>query len=533
MAEFSSVDTLFASATTPIKLTAFMTPKTLPEQLKEAPEKLKKVTDELVKEAKGKLVYKLVEPKIASLSETSDERAATEAEAEAQDILTRYGFRPVQLGLADRPFYFYLVVEREGGRPAPVLLPKEASEAAYRTAITDVLKRGAPGFRRVVGLWTPPAGPPMGGGMEGMPQQQMPPAQAFQQLRKTLDETYEVRSVALDARLPEDMGVVLLAGPSNLDAKALENLDQFVMRGGSLIVLSGGSRLVADPFRGGLRVEKVTSGLDALLEKWGIKLAPETVMDDKNESFMLPQQRDLGNGLAMEEYVKKPSVVLVRVGSNQLSSSAITSGVRGAVVPFASPVSADEKVGEDAHKVDVLLRSSDGSWLSKSPEVPNWEAHPEGGAPGPGKDDELRGRPLAVTVAGRFASGVAKPAGKSAGSAAQQQLVERSPDGTRIAVFGSSTFVSDLFFKLRLNSDLVVSNVQLVHNAIDWALSDTDLLAIRARNPAARAITLEEGSRNTWILINFLIAFFALAAVVVLAWVRRSAVTPIISAKEV
>jgi hypothetical protein len=89
-----------------------------------------------------------------------------------------------------------------------------------------------------------------------------------------------------------------------------------------------------------------------------------------------------------------------------------------------------------------------------------------------------------------------------------------------------------MLFAQRLNSDLVASNIQLVHNAVDWALSDTDLLAIRARTPAARAITLEEDKRGTWIFINFVIAFLALGAVVGVAWFRRYAVTPYITGKE-
>ena len=39
---------------------------------------------------------------------------------------------------------------------------------------TESLKRAAPGFTRVVGLWSPPAPPPMPA-MQGMPPQNMPP----------------------------------------------------------------------------------------------------------------------------------------------------------------------------------------------------------------------------------------------------------------------------------------------------------------------------------------------------------------------
>ncbi|HWU90103.1 MAG TPA: Gldg family protein, partial [Kofleriaceae bacterium] len=60
VSDFSSLDALYASLPGQIKLTAYLTPKTLPERWKDAPEKLKKVTDKLVKDAKGKLAFTTV-----------------------------------------------------------------------------------------------------------------------------------------------------------------------------------------------------------------------------------------------------------------------------------------------------------------------------------------------------------------------------------------------------------------------------------------------------------------------------------------
>jgi ABC-2 type transport system permease protein len=533
IANFSSLDSLFAAAREPIRLTAYITPKTLPDQLKEAPDKLKKVTDELVKEAKGKFVYTVVEPRIAGQPTSPQERAA--AEAEAMEFRRKHGARPIQLLGSDQIFYFYLVLEA-GKRMEVISPPKDVGEAAFKEAITDALKRGAPGFRKVVGLWIPPTPPPMF--LEGMPQQQqrVPPPQTFQRLQKALSESYEVKNVALDARVPDEIEVLVIAGASNLDQKAAESVDQFVMRGGSLVLLSGAHRLALEPFRRGPKVDKVVTGLEPVLDKWGIKIGGEAVLDEKNESFLIEQERDLGGGLVTVEYANKPYSLLVRVAADQLAASVITGGLPGTVMAFASPVSAEEKVGDDEHTVEVLLKSSDKAWLSKTPELPDWGKHPEGGVPGPAAGDEQRSQPLAVAVTGGFTSNFARPAGKGSGSAAQaqaqQQLLEHSPPGTRIAVFGSSTFVSDMLFAQRLNSDLVVSNIQLVQNAIDWAVSDTDLLKIRARTPAARAITVEPDARDNWRNANLVIAFLLLAGVVGLAWFRRRAVQPYTASKE-
>ena len=52
--------------------------------------------------------------------------------------------------------------------------------------------------------------------------------------------------------------MLIVAGPANLDDQAQRAIDQFVMRGGSLIVLAGRYRL--DPEARELKVEKITTG---------------------------------------------------------------------------------------------------------------------------------------------------------------------------------------------------------------------------------------------------------------------------------
>jgi ABC-2 type transport system permease protein len=363
----------------------------------------------------------------------------------------------------------------------------------------------------------------------------VPPPQTFEVLQEALAAGYEVKPVGLDARVPDDVQVLVLCGPSGLDAKAAEHVDQFVMRGGALVVLGGRFRLAPSPQ--GLGLEKVTTGLEAVLDKWGIKISEELVLDTKSEAFIGQRRRQLPDGSFTREIQQSPYAMLVKITGNQLGTSVIASGLPGSVMSWASPVSAEAKVGEDEHRVDVLLRSSDEAWTTKSTEAnPDWDKYPEGGLPGPTAEDSRSAQTLAVAVVGAFASGVAqKGAGAGAGSPEQPRLLERSPASTRVVVFGSSSFASDDVVRLaqQFHWDLVVSNIQLVQNAVDWALADTDLLAIRGRTTAARAITVEPDARNGWRTKNLVIAFLALAAVVGLAWFRRRAVKPLVTAKEV
>jgi ABC-2 type transport system permease protein len=520
VAEFSSIDQLFASTSGKAQLTAYVTPATLPENLKDAPAKLKKAVDELSKQAGGKLVFTTVEPT---------------TEAVQRELYNKYGLRPYQDFLSGQQFYFYLLLQ-VGDRVVRIQPPQGLGDAEVKTALTDGLKRAAPGFTRVVGLWTPPT-PPQMPPMQGMPPQPQQPPQTFNALHQSLAGNYEVRDVQLGAPVPDDIEALVLAGPAGLDDKMAEHVDQFLMRGGALVVLAGRYRLGGGG-GGGLSVEKVTTGLEAAFQKWGITVGDDMVMDSKSDAFPIPEERDLGNGMRVREMQQLPYPFFVKMDGDELSSSSvITSGLTGSVMHWASPVKAAPKVGDDTHTVEVLLHSSDGSWLTSSTAVePNLVTYPGTGFPGPAKDlaaDKKGSQPMAVSVIGGFASSAAKPAKTDPAAKDAPRLIEHSTPDSRIVVFGSSAFVSDdlLGLSQQLGSELGLSNIELVHNAVDWSLADTDLLAIRSHNGAARALTLGR-SPVSWIEINIIIAIVGLAVVVGLVILRRRSVQPITTAKE-
>jgi hypothetical protein len=122
------------------------------------------------------------------------------------ELYNKYGLRPYADLLGGKPYYFHLVLAI-GDRLVRIVPPENLGEAGLKTTLIDGLKRAAPGFTRVVGMWTPPAGPPVPG-MQGMPQQGMPPPQTFQRVRQALSGNYEVRDVPLTLRVPDDVEVL-------------------------------------------------------------------------------------------------------------------------------------------------------------------------------------------------------------------------------------------------------------------------------------------------------------------------------------
>src|SRR5262249_12102069 len=154
---------------------------------------------------------------------------------------SKFGLRPYQDFLTGQVYYFSLLVQ-VGNRLVRIPVPQNVGEADFKTSIMDGLKRAAPGFTRVIGLWSPPPAPPTPM-MQGMPPEEGPPPQTFRELRRALGGNYEVRDVQLTSPVPDDIEALVVAGPASLDPRSAENLDQFVMRGGALVVLAGRFRL--------------------------------------------------------------------------------------------------------------------------------------------------------------------------------------------------------------------------------------------------------------------------------------------------
>jgi ABC-2 type transport system permease protein len=490
---FSSLDALFASTPGKIKLTAYVTPDTLPDNLKDAPAKLKKATDELIKESNGKLEVTQVSPK---------------TEAEMLDLYRKYGIRPFTDLASGKTYYFQLLLEISD-RLVRIQPPDTLGEAAIKAALLDGLKRGAPGFTRVVGLWAPRAPiNPQEMTHPGMPR--TPPPQTFEKLKAALAGDYEVRDLLLDSKVPEDIDVLILAGPASLDAKAVANVEQFAMRGGSLIVLNGRFRLAPAE---GIAIERVTTGLEKLFEGWGITVGDQLVLDTRSDTFPIPRNRDLGNGMIVREVEQLPYPYFVKIAGSQIESSLITAGIPGSVMHFASPVTVKDKPGRV--NVEPLLTSSDQAWLSSSLSI-----EPDATRRFPGPTDGKRdSHPLAVAVT--FTSDE---------TATKATLDDKLPADARIAVFGSSVFVTDtlLGHAEQFDQELALSNVNLIHNAVDWAFADTDLLGIRSQAIGAHSLTIDPDETMKWKLINVALALGGLAAVIAIPLVRRRAVVPVV-----
>ena len=522
---------LFDNITHPISFKGYISADArLPEVLREFRKELDAALDVLRKESNGKLSIDIRDPD-------------AEGGALAKQIETELGFRPMAAGLFDaNTFWFYMTLEGDG-RIVQVPLPEKFDKADLERDLQAGLKRFSRGFLKTVALHTPtpaPSQPQLGMAAGG---------KRFSWLRDTLAEEHNTVATDLEnGQVSDAADLLLLVSPEKLDEKQLFALDQFLMRGGTVI-------LATAPFdidtQGALAARKQDSGLKDWLAHNGIAFEDEMVLDPQNAAFPIPVDRRVGGFVVQEtQLVSYPYFVDIR-GEGLAKESGLTAGLDQVTLTWASPITLDEQKNQ-GRKLVRLLESTDQAWTSDSLNIqPDFRAHGKlGFAPGKERGKQL----LGIAVEGRFESFFKDkpsplatqkeaaetqtnpaededgqdPEAKSEASAEPAKkepvitrVIDRSPESARIILFASNSFLTDEMLDLAAAGlgTRYLKPVDLVANAVDWSLEDRGLLAIRGRAQFSR--TLDPLDRDTQMFWEYLNYGLALLGLVVVWLIRR------------
>ena len=518
---FQSLEAVLASLEQRAKLTLYLSSATMPPTMAEVSATMQEVTAEIAEANPDRVDFIVVDMSAPDVGVS---------EAELFDL---YQIQAVPVSFfSSETFYLHLVIEA-GGEIQVIYPSGDLSQAEIRSAIEAALKRSSPGFLKAVGLWTPPTQATDQFG------QTAPSLQQYSILERTLRESYELRRVTLEeGQLSADVDALILMSPHSLSDRQRYAIDQYVMRGGSLIVAAGRYRLGIDPYAGTLLLDPNEGGVEDLLESYGIIIGDSLVMDYQNAPFPMQVQRDVGDMIVTEiQALDYPFFIDVRQDGLD-AESPVVNNLPLATMSWASPVTVDESILTDA-RVTTLIHSSDNSWETTAADPqPNLELYPEFGF---AESDDFSSFPLALAVESSFSSYfIDKPspfesaeAEPSADSAAESEpigLIERSPEGTRIVVLGSSEFVNDTVYQISANfaGDRFVSNLQLIANAIDWFSEDLSLASIRSRGSVARILpAISQEAQDRWALINYAVAIIGLIVIAVVWQAQRRAEQPI------
>lgn len=507
---YQSGGNLFDTVKGDLNFTAYISAdEKLPEDLRTFKTDVENVINEMKSQAGNRLLVSFVDPE-------------ANGGAVAQQILNDYGFQPMITSLFDsNSFYFYLTLSQN---QQIVQIPfGDFSSGSFKLALESGVKRFASGFTKTVALVTPQVDPQMiPYGMGGS---------TFMQLEQVLGTELNIKREDLsDGSIDSEADLLLLAAPKILDEKQLFAIDQFLMRGGTVIALT--SPFSADMSRNTLNMQHHNSGLDKWLQHHGLKVEDELVLDPQNNAFPLPVTRQVGAFRFQEmRMIDYPYFADLR-GKGLNDKNPITSGLNQLSMAWASPITIDSEKNQ-SRQVTELLHSSDQAWLSSSLNVMPQIDHSGQSTFTP---SESKGRQLLGVISqGRFVSyfaGRESPllSNENNDSTANKQqnvvssVIEHSPESARLILFSSNDFLNDRVMQLAgANSgSQYLNTLQLMANAVDWSLEEQGLLSIRSRGHFNRTLPpMEQDEQLYWESANYLIAILMLMILSLIIGYRR------------
>jgi ABC-type uncharacterized transport system involved in gliding motility auxiliary subunit len=290
--------------------------------------------------------------------------------------------------------------------------------------------------------------------------------------------TYELKEVKVDQEIPTSLKALLIVHPENaLSETELRYINQYVMHGGSLAVFGGGIKMNAAGQGEKPSAVPIDSGLNKLLEKWGVTIDNRIVADAQCGRARMPTQIP---GLAIP--VPYPPVPIVTFDEDQRKHPA-TFRINQVAMPYTVRLALNDNLkGDAAVKRTVLARSSKEAWLMEGDTI---ALEPRESWSVPGYNGPYTvGLALEGKLPSAFGTAAASSTPSSDGAApvANIDAPARAERPVRVLIFGSGYFMRDEFLPApQPNSNEFTGGVAFALNAIDWIAQDSDLIAIRAK----------------------------------------------------
>jgi ABC-type uncharacterized transport system involved in gliding motility auxiliary subunit len=448
----------------------------------------------------------LKEYRLAAGGRIAIEKFDPKPDSDAEEWAQRYGLSPQSVGMLGGPnIYFGLVAvagDTEGA--IPVFDPRAEQLLEYN--ITRLIHRACHPERPKVGVMS--TLPALGMNMPqfAMPGQPRPPNQpawfAFQELRKDFD----VQEVPPSSdEIPPEIEALVLVHPKDASDKTQYALDQFVLRGGRLLVFVDPFSITdmeGQPQQNMFGIgQQTSSDLPKLFKAWGVGYDPAKVLADPRAIT-----RVRGNGNRIEE----SPVLLSYTKANLNRTDVLTTQLGQLLFPFAGSLKDDTS---DQVDFVALVSSSDSAGDVDSVSARFGSQAIRSQFKSKGTSSVIAAR-LTGNFRTAFPDGRPKEADdKKEGDAASKPVAD--PKAGHLAE-GKSTIVvvadADLlvdrfcveamnFFGATAHRPLN-DNINLLANTVEQIAGSSDLIGIRSRGefnrPFDKVVKLEEQARLVW-----------------------------------
>jgi ABC-type uncharacterized transport system involved in gliding motility auxiliary subunit len=405
--------------------------------------------------------------------------------SEEEDRAEQYGLQAANIGQSGEAVYFGLAGSNSIGKndTIPFFQPDPAKEPFLEYDLARLVYNLAKTNKPVVGLLT---NAPINGSFDPTTQQPGKPWVIAEQARQLFD----VRALQSSlVHIDDDVDVLWVVHPANLDEPTLYAIDQFIMRGGRALIfvdplaeaLQGGQ----DP--SGLGAAPPSSNLERLFTTWGVEFDTKDIVADNRYALSIRGNvrpvRHLGLlGLDMEA-ANQQDVISAGLGSVNLGIAGHFKLADGATI-----------------KMTPLLSSSDEAELLPTERL-QFLPDPEqllNDFKATGEKYVLAAR-LEGPLKTAFPDG--PPAAEGRDAAVDSTLKDKhlaSTDSANIVVVGDVDMLTDrLWVQVQnfLGQRLVTAfanNGDFVTNALDNLSGSADLIGLRSRATFTRPFTTVE-----------------------------------------
>jgi ABC-type uncharacterized transport system involved in gliding motility auxiliary subunit len=317
--------------------------------------------------------------------------------------------------------------------------------------------------------------------------------------------------------IPEEFNILLWVGAPDLSPKGEYHIDQFLMRGGNLIILGksmeftlpGRQRGMPSMGNEGIAIShNNTPKINEFLKKYGVEIRVDMILEPEH-SMVTNSFIQVQPGVFSPYHY--PLWPVPTKESKQLSqSSIITKNSSGIILPWVSGIDIIPEKQPKA-KYDTVIHSTKGADRRENyvmlgeEQVANQEIKPVG-----------INIPLAVHISGEFKSGFSKE------DAPKTDLnhLEKTRDGksSQIFITGTPYLISDLLISNQHVETFQKTNLPFFINLVDIFSGDTDLLATRTKQAYIR--NLKPVSKPEQIFFSFMNIFLVPIAIGIFAFIR-------------
>jgi len=356
--------------------------------------------------------------------------------------------------------------------------------------------------------------------------------------RMLASQNYAIKEVNLkDDRLPESINCLVVAGPTEkFTDYELFQIDQFLMRGKNLALFLDAYKEVMPPkqepfrFNEGPTYVPLNTGLEKMLEHYGMGIKPSYVMDENCYKQDVPQR--FGGG---ERAIYFAPIIKSRFINNDVG---FMRNIKGLIAMKISPLGLNtERIEENGLHAVRLFSSSEKSWEMKG----RINLNPMFIRP-PQSADEQKSLALAYILEGAFSSYFAgkpipektpeeddsekedseKPGKKKPGVdlskiESEGEFLSKGKPG-RIFLMASSEMLKDNI----LDAEGRTPNAMFIMNVLDFLNDREDIAVMRTKEQRFNPLQDTKGGTKT-LVKSFNIA--GLPALVVLfgllVWFRR------------